>query len=223
MYRWVDHALDVTADAYGADALPHIAQSMSDFTISTAFSGIGCAETAAQYIGSGLRKRLHLEAELSLKSTFAVEIKDENIAELLASQHRPACLLTNMHELLVPRVRSIMEGHCARMDWGEIVRVVQRTYRSLIKTRVWCRCHGKVCELRKSTLHVAGTTPQWSDQGARQGTNDPSILSFVCWICLMLVMQMPGILHENVELFPACISAFQDVLCQVCSLHTGVS
>jgi site-specific DNA-cytosine methylase len=71
-----------------------------------------------------------------------------------------------------------------------------------VKLTGYCHKHNGVCALRRSKIHIAGTScVDFSSIGQRGTTAGPTITAFAAWASLALAMEYPIIVHENSPLF----------------------
>ena len=88
-------------------------------------------------------------------------------------------------------VRQSLKANSARMSLDDLERVFMNTKGKALQKKAWCVVCNAYCEVRATTLHVAGTPcVAWSTMGSRCGATGGTVLCFL--VCLL----RPGRLIE---------------------------
>ena len=211
-FNWVEDAVGHLSSSAAASGLPggdfprYVISRMRGSSISTAFSGIGTPEQSCDIIASHLSGIFKTSAEPPA-CDHAVELEQWNREELLRRPAPPKHIFGDVTDFLHPAVKKSVllavrqngisfDQLSALLNTGKLV---QRTARCYIPGHTQCQCGS-------AYLHLAGSPcVDFSAMGARKGICGTTLLAFMVWVGLRLLIQEPVVFHENVPSFPEAV------------------
>ena len=180
-------------------------------TTSTAFSGIGCSETADEIVASGCQQVLGEVNDgnrdsgalpLCFKPEFAIEFKAACQEEILYLPKPPAHVFDDQLSFVPAKVkREVMElagqGHA---DTGQ--KITKALLGCNMLARAWCIKCGKLCVARRAHKHTAG--PPCTDHSRMGKQNKFDGVQFpvlIAWIAQRRKLREFVLSIENVVQF----------------------
>ena len=156
------------------------------FSVSTAFSGIGCPEYACAAITSffvmALGSAVGVPTEFaSAAALFAIEKDASCIEELRYMEHAPLCLYKTMESFVNEAVASEFFKKHKHLNIQELIKLADTN--RLIRKCAHCIIHGVDCVARVARCHLAGPPCiDWSTMSPcalkEQG---PTYYPTLCW------------------------------------------
>ncbi|CAE7035549.1 unnamed protein product [Symbiodinium sp. CCMP2592] len=202
---------------------------LSEFTMSTSFSGIDAPTTAFLSLGLGLCQSLDLSADHlpRPRSTFAVEWQASCQQELLRHPHAAEHVFGDINDFFRPTLRTkldsiVAEGKIHSVLWpliksGNAMRkeafcVKHQKMCQVLRCRViplvrWlaaapCLCHGMLVQVDTARCHCGGTPcTDYSIRGLQLGTEGTTFVPFLAFCGMRIVLQEPVVIQENVDNF----------------------
>lgn len=199
-FMFEQDCLETILEEDGEEKVLSIYDAMCEDTMSTAFSGIEAASTAANMLRQAWSARLGVPFQRQ-PMTFMIEWNQQCINELLPmAQKHGICLFTNVASFysdeLKPTIDDLMQNPSMAV---EVLAPVLSANKAM-KLSAFCATHGKECTIHSSARHIAGTSCKpWSRKGANMGQADPEMLFTLAWIGLMIALQCGEIISENVK------------------------
>eukprot|EP00959_Pyramimonas_sp_CCMP1952_P199558 4174202-Pyramimonas_sp.AAC.1 len=202
--EWISHAVTFVPAA-------KLGKSLGNFTMSTAFSGIGAPETAACFLASAFRESFPADYVGRPRLLSCVEwstaSRDELAVHPLSTEH-DSCHFGDISSFFVPELSETIaklkaQPHLALQLLGPAIQSG-----NAMGTRAWCHTHKQHCCIKGARLHVAGTPcPDYSAIGTQCG---PSIVDELAWIGQRRQLQESVVPQENAkELF---FQMYEDLL-----------
>ena len=205
--RWAEHTWAVTNSLLKPDpshetpliGMADKLQAAPPNTISSAFSGVGCAEVAAR---SSLLALMHFTKRTFAHSVlWALEVNEESRHELACLPEPPKCCFINMLEGINNKVRNVLITKAPTMHFDDLRKVFKA--KDIIVEVMPCATHLGMCPCTIARIHVAGTEcVAWSTLGSRVGASGKSVLAMLVWFAQRRLLQEDVIYHENVPDFP---------------------
>ena len=209
---WLDYQLEALAGNRGDLERVLIGKLFTQkYSLSTAFSGIGAPEHAAECQrarlverNSALLEELGASADdLHPRHLACVEWNEASRDELLTAPWAPGCMFVDANEFIEPKLRDQLLGEAAKkLSAKALFALLSRP--GAVTEQACCVRHGRMCKWPRATLHVAGTPcVDWSRMpGAKKmGLQGKAQVPFIVWVVLRKICREPIICHENVESF----------------------
>ena len=211
LMSWPKRAFYQLKNTMGNNMLCKLATVLSITTLSTAFSGIGSPETAANVIASFLAFELQDDpkmknfdvGKLHMKCISAFEYDSHCVSELTLHPGGAQCIFADISDCLIPSVKKIIKEAVAKKQVPPM-----KFMKSILSTphclnlKQWCARHNRICEVKSGKFHIAGPPcVDFSSLGAGKATDGDTMLPWYAWVALRLHFMEPMILHENVERF----------------------
>jgi len=203
-FRWAHHGLARLAKHVPAAQL-RAAVSTLHWSFTTAFSGVGCAEFAAEFL-SGAAKQFALRhgCKVPPGTLFhrACDSRNSCRRALLQRNFPKQCVFGKVEEWLVD-VPSELPPRL--LDAPELN----------FKESAFCYRHGQQCPLRSAAIpqgaipvEVAGPPcPPWSRFGKRHGVTDHRFFPHQIWLSFVLQMAPWVVVFENVDTYDLWVLA----------------
>lgn len=206
-FRWAEDAIARVEDVGGEEALYAMADRMSQCSMSTAFSGIGSPEVASNMLHAALSLRLPKKTIKRPVVLSQVEWDAEAQQELLLlGEEFDTCLFGDIFTFFRDDIRDSINVVKERPAHAlEVLAPVIASGNSMTRFG-YCLRHKKMCGLKTAHRHRAGTScTAYSTQGARGHHADVTIIYFLAWCGLRLLLQEAEIVQENVKAFPVTL------------------
>ena len=200
-FKWNDRMVDELLGD-DDDALHTLLQRWSSSTWSSACSGVDAPHAALVDIHASLRKhcartRQDVRLQDPPKCLYSIEWDSACQGELLKTHD--GCVFGDLASFFTNDVQehlpTLFDDPGKALDaLGPVVKQGKG-----IKSHAWCFRHNRVCHCRETDRHVAGTPcTAFSAQGARKKEADVTIIYFLAWVGLRLLLQDCIVLFENV-------------------------
>ncbi|CAE7717129.1 unnamed protein product [Symbiodinium sp. CCMP2456] len=176
---------------------------MSEFTMSTSFSGIDAPATAFLSLGLGLCQSLDLSVDHlpRPRSTFAVEWQPSCQQELLRHPHAAEHVFGDISDFFRPTLRAKLDSIVAE---GKIDSVLWPLIKSgnAMKQEAFCVKHQKMCQVDTARCHCGGTPcTDFSSRGLQLRSEGKTFVHFLAFCGMRICLQEPVVIQENVENF----------------------
>lgn len=202
--RWLEHSLSVTLQDHllpKSRSLETLVDVLRNQTMSSAFSGVGTAETVLTFIQAALK--FYTGESAQPRSLFAFELSEECRYELQMGPLQSDCLFGDIKDLLQPHLRELLEELSDQLRYEEMVKIMLETKGGALRNRAWCYVHKQLCSCKKATTHWSGEPcVDHSSQGKQQGLGGKTMLVHLVWVAQRLLLEEDGIFHENAKKYP---------------------
>lgn len=210
---WAEDFLDeITSGCDIIDSeelLNRLADSMEDTTISTSFSGVGSPEVASNMLHAALRQRLPHRSIRRPRVLSQVEWDKDAQAELMIlGEADNACLFGDIASFFRDDIKEDIGALKSNPAHAlEVMAPVIASGNAMTRFAP-CLRHGRMCGMQVAKRHVAGTScTAFSAIGARQAAADGTIVYFLAWVGMRLLLQEPEVVQENVKAFDTSLIA----------------
>ena len=176
----------------------------SDFTMSSAYSGIGTPETSNGMLSCACRFLFPSVSHDLFRSEAYCEIDDDAREELLLRpDSQNACVFGDLNRFWSDKCSdAVAAAWRTPSSAKDLLGPAVRSNRSVVRA-AWCYRHNRHCRFPSCTLHVAGSSctdhSQFGDQLALSGH---TLIPKLAWIAQRRAIQEPLVLVENVVAFP---------------------
>ena len=211
-YMFYEDIYDQILREHGEEKMDELLDSMSNDSISTAFSGVEAAACATDSLRSAFSKKSGRElGHVSVRHQ--IEWNPQCVGELLPrSKRMNSCIFRNIKQFFRPDIQLRIEEMLQQPQMCvEILGPLLASGKAMMLEGD-CLTHGKRCKLTCARRHVAGTSCRpFSKKGSGLLNADPEILFTLACIGLRLELQEPEILSENVRSIGAStLSSYAD-------------
>lgn len=203
--RWLEHNIAVALQCAGDQlSLTQLAGVVHSMSITSAFSGIGSAETVVLGTCRALQSFLGENMEPP-PNLWCMELNPQCQDELSKLPHPPRCRFLDITTGINDKVKAVLLAEGGRMTYEDLKGIFTRsTKRHIMSSSMWCHQHGRLCTLTQGHIHVAGTPcVAWSNLGLQIAVSGATALAFWSWIAHRRLLQENFIVHENVPTFNA--------------------
>ena len=128
-----------------------------DFTLSSAFSGVGGVEQASLMLTSC--RAMFLGSSFKMENLFGIEMRAQSRYELAAFPEPPRCIFGDITDAIRADFRSALRSNAAKMRYTDLERIF-RSPNILADDMVCYGAHGdghRRCRVRRATMHWAST------------------------------------------------------------------
>ena len=199
-FMFESDCIETIWDEDGDEAVHKLMDAMQDDTMSTAFSGIEAAGTAMQCLRRALSDLTGQDVPKQ-KVHHQIEWNKDCQSELVPlAKLEGTCVFPNIATFFRNELESTVEACLQKPAMAVEVLGPLISERKAMKLDAHCLTHNRVCSLRHSKRHVAGTSCKpWSKKGSGLGAADPEIVFTLAWIGLVLMLEDDEVLSENVR------------------------
>ena len=202
-FAWPSDSIHtLRAEGYADDELYEIAMNMFRRTYSTACSGIEAPRAALGVMHDAFET--NLECSLPpVQCLSSVEYDNAGINDIMAfnaaSGDHDSCVFGDMRSFYKAPIQGVLKHLTENPDkaYTAIAPVVRK--KLAVNRYAYCYAHRRQCSLRCADVHIAGTPcTAHSSIGSQKKNADTTVLTFLAWVAIRLLVQEATIVFENV-------------------------
>ncbi len=204
---WAQHYIAVGSRTFADDDNARCVASINNLTSSSCFTGIAGAEHASLVLAACLQAGGAGGAGTTVRPSTHTFSCEKSAGSQYEIQMTPglenSCVFDDIVSFIKSTFYKDIIDTLEYVTYDDLVEMTVKRAAKLLGKYAWCVRRKRFCQIIPSFWHCAGTMCiDWSSLGVRLGTDGPSVLSYLVWICLCKVCGFKAILHENVDSFP---------------------